>query len=53
MYLEGGLREAGGAITAGVTLTKLGYRLWDVTRSRCLQPDTQEYAFLAVPEKPS
>lgn len=49
IYLEGGVRDGNGDIRAVRQLESAGYRILDYRKERSLRPDTQEYAFIAVP----
>ncbi len=49
VFLEGGLRDENGHITAIQYLEDLGYAIRDLSLTRPLASDTQEYTFVAVP----
>jgi FkbM family methyltransferase len=50
VYLESGVRNRTGEITAVHYLQSLGFSIWDVTKTRRVSANTPEYDFLAVSE---
>jgi FkbM family methyltransferase len=51
VYLEGGISNERGEVIAINFLKERGFKIYDLSRKHELLPDTQEYAFIACPDR--